>query len=71
MPRDPKALALSKLGHVQSDYASAVKAWHVLANKRRAAIRLAVEAGATKAAVGRMADITPARVSAICKGAGE
>ena len=67
MPRDPKASALSKLAHVQADYATAVKAADRLTTKRRDAILAAVAVGCSKAEVGRVAGVSSARVSAIVK----
>ena len=67
MPRDPKAVTLQSLARLQADYESARIAAEALAAKRRTAIVKAVAAGNTKAAVARIVDVVPARVSAIVK----
>jgi DNA-directed RNA polymerase specialized sigma24 family protein len=67
MPRDPKVQAMKSLGNLHKDYESARRALEDLTSKRRAAIVKAVEAGNTKAAVGREVGVSAARVSALVK----
>jgi len=71
MARDRAAVTLQSLARLQADYTSARKAADRLAARRRAAIVKAVAAGNSKAAVARVVDVIPARVSAIVKEAGE
>jgi hypothetical protein len=67
VPRDPKASSLSNLARLDADYRSARDAADRLTEQRRDAIKAAVAAGNTKAAVARIVGVTPARVAALVK----
>ena len=67
MARDRKASALSRVARLQADHSRASVALERLTAQRRKAIIEAVAVGNSKAAVGRVADVSAARVSAIVK----